>query len=170
VANADFKIGDRIFAKLKGYPYWPAKIEESPLSIKEATANKKYQIIFYGTYEINWLKADALEPYNKETIEIYGKQRKSNSFNRAMWEIENDPDFRLKRSRRDAKKDSVNYLDEQIVDNDEKQSEEDDESSKKSSSSSNESKKNKSNKRTKEKTSNDASNSKVIELFLQKPI
>jgi len=50
--NANFKIGDRIFAKLKGYPYWPAKIEESPLSIKEATANKKYQIIFYGTYEM----------------------------------------------------------------------------------------------------------------------
>ena len=52
VSKDPFKIGDRIFAKLKGYPYWPAKIEESPLSIKEATANKKYQVIFYGTYEM----------------------------------------------------------------------------------------------------------------------
>ena len=44
-----------------------------------------------------------MQPYNKETIEIYGKQRKSNSFNKAMWEIENDPDLKLKRSRRDNK-------------------------------------------------------------------
>ena len=105
--------------------------------------------------ERNWLKADALEPYNKETIEIYGKQRKSNSFNRAMWEIEYDPDFKLKRSRRDAKKDNVNYLDEQILENEEKVSEEDDESSKKSTASSNESKTKKTSKKGKDKISND---------------
>jgi hypothetical protein len=101
-----------------------------------------------------------LEPYNKETIEIYGKQRKSNSFNRAMWEIENDPDFKLKRSRRDAKKDSVNYLDEQILENDEKNSEEDEENSKRSVASSSDSKTKKANKKSKEKVPND-SNTKV---------
>ena len=48
-------------------------------------------------------------PYNKESIETYGKERKSNSFNKAMWEIENDPDFKLKRSKRDEKKANTSF-------------------------------------------------------------
>jgi len=77
-----------------------------------------------------------------------------------MWEIENDPDFKLKRSRRDAKKDSVNYLDEQILENDEKHSEEDEENSKRSTASSSDSKTKKPSKKSKEKATND-SNAKV---------
>lgn len=40
--------GDRVFAKMKGYPYWPARIEMIP---SELDSKDKYQVLFYGTYQ-----------------------------------------------------------------------------------------------------------------------
>ncbi len=39
-----FKVGDFVFAKVKGYRPWPAKIV--------SVVSKKYSVYFYGTEEV----------------------------------------------------------------------------------------------------------------------
>ncbi|XP_016951308.1 PC4 and SFRS1-interacting protein [Drosophila biarmipes] len=60
-AAKSFSIGDLVFAKVKGYPPWPAKITKS-------NNNKKYNVYFYGTGETANIKVEDLFPYadNKE--------------------------------------------------------------------------------------------------------
>lgn len=40
-----FEIGDKIWAKIKGFPYWPARVDE--IDDKKG----KYRVFFYGTHE-----------------------------------------------------------------------------------------------------------------------
>ena len=51
----EFERSQRVFAKMKGYPYWPARIELLPHEIesnsKSSQQNNKYQVMFYGTYQ-----------------------------------------------------------------------------------------------------------------------
>ena len=37
--------GDRIFAKVKGFPHWPAVITKNDKA--------RYEVFFYGTFEVN---------------------------------------------------------------------------------------------------------------------
>uniref|UniRef100_A0A668A7X5 PWWP domain-containing protein n=1 Tax=Myripristis murdjan TaxID=586833 RepID=A0A668A7X5_9TELE len=46
----DFKPGDLIFAKMKGYPHWPARIDEVPDGAVKPS-NIKFPIFFFGTHE-----------------------------------------------------------------------------------------------------------------------
>ncbi|XP_068154188.1 LOW QUALITY PROTEIN: PC4 and SFRS1-interacting protein [Drosophila tropicalis] len=59
-AGKSFNIGDLVFAKVKGYPAWPAKITKFN--------NKKYNVYFYGTGETANIKVEDLFTYvdNKE--------------------------------------------------------------------------------------------------------
>jgi hypothetical protein len=49
----EFERGQKVFAKMKGYPYWPARIEKMPDEIKSSSKssqqNNKYEVLFYGT-------------------------------------------------------------------------------------------------------------------------
>jgi hypothetical protein len=44
-----FSHGERVFAKMKGYPFWPARIEQLPNEINGL--KDKYEVLFYGTYQ-----------------------------------------------------------------------------------------------------------------------
>lgn len=46
-----FKHGDRVFAKVRGYPCWPARVD----SKCEVLGRTRYNVFFYGTYEV-WVK------------------------------------------------------------------------------------------------------------------
>ncbi|CAH1116548.1 unnamed protein product [Phaedon cochleariae] len=52
-----FKVGDKVFAKVKGYPPWPAKII--------AENGKKYNVEFYGTGETGVIKIEDLFYFKK---------------------------------------------------------------------------------------------------------
>ena len=70
-AGPSFKEGDLVFAKVKGYPAWPARVS-SPADEK----GLKYHVFFYGTYETAVVPRDTIWIYNQETKEKYGKQKR----------------------------------------------------------------------------------------------
>ncbi|XP_067619784.1 PC4 and SFRS1-interacting protein [Eurosta solidaginis] len=76
-----FSIGDLVFAKVKGYPAWPAKITKYN--------NKKYSVYFYGTGETANIKVEDLFQY-AESKEKFAtdKNLKRTNFREAIDQIE----------------------------------------------------------------------------------
>ncbi|XP_028273202.1 PC4 and SFRS1 interacting protein 1a isoform X2 [Parambassis ranga] len=89
----DWKPGDLIFAKMKGYPHWPARIDEVPDGAVKPS-NMKFPIFFFGTHETAFLGPKDIFPYlsNKDK---YAKPNKRKGFNEGLWEIENNPKVEL---------------------------------------------------------------------------
>lgn len=87
-----FSIGDLVFAKLKGYRPWPAKIQNID------TCGKIY-VFFYGTYEKGVLKNNKnLWLFSSATKEKFGKVNNANTtanklFLKAINELENKPEI-----------------------------------------------------------------------------
>ena len=79
-----FDVGARVFAKVRGYPAWPARVETV------ASGGAKYGVFFYGTYESATCKANELWPFDEDTKAKFGKNKKKN-FDVAMLEIEGNP-------------------------------------------------------------------------------
>uniref|UniRef100_A0A1E1XU84 Putative transcription coactivator n=1 Tax=Amblyomma sculptum TaxID=1581419 RepID=A0A1E1XU84_AMBSC len=88
-AKQSFSVGDRVFAKVRGYPPWPARVEDC-IGDKSKPKNQKYSVLFYGTYETASLGPKDLFPY-KEFKDKYGQPQKRKFFNDGLWEIEHNP-------------------------------------------------------------------------------
>lgn len=76
--------GDIVFAKVRGYPPWPARVE----AVADETPNKmRFHVYFYGTGETAVCKADELYPY-KEHRHKFGKPMKKKGFNEAVKQVD----------------------------------------------------------------------------------
>ncbi|XP_059614499.1 hepatoma-derived growth factor-related protein 2-like [Phlebotomus argentipes] len=77
-----YKIGDLVFAKVKGYPPWPAKIVK-------LSGNKKYNVYFYGTGETGYIKVEDLFAYVESKAKLATeKHMKKPQFKEAIEQIE----------------------------------------------------------------------------------
>ncbi|GJQ79151.1 hypothetical protein Trydic_g5403 [Trypoxylus dichotomus] len=74
-----FNVGDKVFAKVKGYPAWPAKIM--------AENGKKYEVSFYGTEETGSIKVEDLFYYLKHKDQFY-RNLKRKDYQEAVEQIE----------------------------------------------------------------------------------
>lgn len=85
--NKTFSVGETIFAKIKGYPHWPAVIS----SIEDGNKTILYNVTFLGTNETGLIKQPDIYKY-LENIEKYGKPKTNNfrnaKFNNALLEAE----------------------------------------------------------------------------------
>ncbi|KAL6856992.1 hypothetical protein ACP4OV_018374 [Aristida adscensionis] len=59
------RLGDLVLAKVKGYPFWPAKVSR-PEDFKQTPMPRKYFVYFYGTKEIGFVALADLREFNEE--------------------------------------------------------------------------------------------------------
>ncbi|KAI8811721.1 hypothetical protein BJ742DRAFT_795232 [Cladochytrium replicatum] len=75
----DFKPGELVWAKVKGFPWWPGRIEEeaSEELLKHRRRTDALPIQFFGTREFSWCTKDELKPYEefKETLSNAAKTK-----------------------------------------------------------------------------------------------
>ncbi|XP_073970272.1 zinc finger CW-type PWWP domain protein 1-like isoform X2 [Rhodnius prolixus] len=78
-----YNIGSIVMAKLPGYPWWPAMIDDDPefgkfywLNAQE-TKTEYYHVIFFDKeIERYWQKIEAVLPFNEITISMYDTLKK----------------------------------------------------------------------------------------------
>ncbi|KAK2722534.1 hepatoma-derived growth factor-like [Artemia franciscana] len=80
-----FKVGDKVFAKLKGFPHWPGRI------LDYSQDNKKYTLFYYGTHECGYAKEEDLSFYSENKDKFGTKKRRDLQV--AIEEIETNPDI-----------------------------------------------------------------------------
>lgn len=81
-----FNIKDKVFAKIRGYPAWPAIVS----GVKGDTPSRvRYNVYFYGTGERAECKPEDLCPYQDNKSKL-GKPNKRKYFTEALLEIEGD--------------------------------------------------------------------------------
>ncbi|XP_073985955.1 uncharacterized protein [Rhodnius prolixus] len=79
-----FAPGGKVFAKVRGYPPWPARIE----GLADETPNKmRYHVYFYGTGETAVIKAEDVFSF-VENKGRFGKPKKQKYFTEALLQIE----------------------------------------------------------------------------------
>lgn len=79
-----FNVNDKVFAKIRGYPAWPAIVS----SVKTDTPTRlRYSVYFYGTGERAECKPEDLCPYEENKSRL-GKPNKRKYFAEALLQIE----------------------------------------------------------------------------------
>ncbi|XP_077598188.1 uncharacterized protein LOC144213548 [Stigmatopora nigra] len=80
-----FKTGDLVFAKMRGYPHWPARVCKVDGSHK-----KRLPVFFFGTHQIGQIAPEQMVPFAGNKLK-YGNSMRLKGFSEGMWEIQNTP-------------------------------------------------------------------------------
>lgn len=99
VAKKDFEIGDLVWAKMKRYPFWPAKIVIPPagkekviytpkgLKKKSSTPRKaQHYVFFFGSKNHAWILDENIVPHSEEMLNKVAKKKPA-SYIKAIDEI-----------------------------------------------------------------------------------
>ncbi|PON98866.1 RNA polymerase II-binding domain containing protein [Trema orientale] len=87
-AKGQLSLGDLVLAKVKGFPFWPAKISR-PEDWKKPPDPKKYFVQFFGTEEIAFVAPADIQAFTSEAkSKLSGRcQGKAKHFSQAVKEI-----------------------------------------------------------------------------------
>ncbi|KAE8727614.1 HUA2-like protein 3-like isoform X2 [Hibiscus syriacus] len=87
-ARRQWKVGDLVLAKVKGFPAWPATISE-PEKWGYLSDRKKVLVYFFGTQQIAFCNPADVEAFTEEKKQslLVKRQRKGADFVRAVQEI-----------------------------------------------------------------------------------
>ncbi|RDY08629.1 ENHANCER OF AG-4 protein 2, partial [Mucuna pruriens] len=87
-ANGHLRLGDLVLAKVKGFPYWPAKISR-PEDWEKPPDPKKYFVQFFGTKEIAFVTPADIQAFTNEAkTKLSARcQGKTKYFTKAVKEI-----------------------------------------------------------------------------------
>uniref|UniRef100_A0A8D3B453 PWWP domain-containing protein n=1 Tax=Scophthalmus maximus TaxID=52904 RepID=A0A8D3B453_SCOMX len=77
-----FKPGDLVFAKMKGFPHWPAR--------SDSGYKKRVPVFFFGTHQMCSIPPENVVPYFGNKMK-YGSGVRIKGFSEGMWEIQNTP-------------------------------------------------------------------------------
>ncbi|CAG7826430.1 unnamed protein product [Allacma fusca] len=81
-----YKMGDKVFGKLHGWSPWPGLVLQ-----RCSTKVEKYEVFFYGSYDVAELKPGMMYPYTPENItKFQGISKFSSRFKKALDEIQAD--------------------------------------------------------------------------------
>ena len=86
----EYNPGDLVFAKVKGYPPWPAKINCSDVP----GGGERYAVVFYGTLEFANVSSKNLWPYDQVYKNKFAPSNKlkKGKFADAIRHVEKKPD------------------------------------------------------------------------------
>lgn len=84
-SNKTFKVNEKVFAKVRGHPAWPAVV--SSIKNAETPSKTKYNVFFYGTAEHALLRPVNLYSY-EENKSILGRPNQRKYFAEALLQIE----------------------------------------------------------------------------------
>lgn len=104
MATEKIEVNDLVFARVKGFKAWPARVIEPK-------DGGKFTVFFYGTYQTGRVMEKDMWLFNAETKQKFGTG-KNKTFIKALKEIENNPDI-SKEDLRFAKEDSEKNVDDQ---------------------------------------------------------
>ncbi|XP_054259764.1 cytokine-like nuclear factor N-PAC [Macrosteles quadrilineatus] len=83
-----YKIGDLVWAKMKGFPPWPGRVSNPPKDLKRPASKKaSHCIYFFGSENYGWIEESNLKPY-EQYKEALIRANKSNAFKDAVEAIE----------------------------------------------------------------------------------
>jgi len=91
MSSSKFKLGDPVWAKMKGYPPWPGWISLPPTGENRPACKKQYAGVgFFGTKDFAWIEEDKISFYEKNKIgeRIRRLQKPSKFLLAALEEIE----------------------------------------------------------------------------------
>lgn len=81
------QIGDLVWAKMTGYPFWPGKVVNPQKLIKKPGKKMMYFVRFYGTGDHAWTKPEYTHKYSEDTLEKYISGSKRSNFLDAVEQI-----------------------------------------------------------------------------------
>lgn len=103
VAKKDFEIGDLVWAKMKGFPYWPAKIVKAPTPTKSSTPKKaQHYVYFFGSENHAWILDESILHHSEEMIPSDAK-KKSVSLKLAIEQITKEYELAPKKAKSPVK-------------------------------------------------------------------
>ncbi|XP_076446402.1 uncharacterized protein LOC143283895 [Babylonia areolata] len=86
---AKFKVGDLVWAKVKGFSTWPGKIDEPKQEVKRPSKKTPHHfVVFYGSGDYAWVAEESIAPYAKLRDKYLENTRLTRPFKEALESIE----------------------------------------------------------------------------------